>query len=78
MRDKPSKQASAPKNATSGATIEWITKKELAYKLGISPGLITRLVYSDGMPHLKICRAIRVNYDAVLAWFEYRGELRRS
>jgi excisionase family DNA binding protein len=56
----------------------FVSKKTLAQKLGVSVGLLTRLVYEEGMPHLKIGRSIRFDYDAVLAWFERRGALRKA
>lgn len=55
----------------------WIGKSDLAQRLGVSLGLINRLISEEGLPHLKVGRSIRFNYEAVIAWLERRGKLRQ-
>jgi len=50
-----------------------ITKKELALHLKISEGLITKLMYEDGLPHLKLGRAVRFQLNGVYSWFQQKG-----
>ncbi|MBX9703118.1 MAG: helix-turn-helix domain-containing protein [Silvanigrellaceae bacterium] len=51
----------------------WITKQELATHLRISEGLITKLMYEEGLPHLKVRRAVRFLLRDVYAWFHKKG-----
>jgi predicted DNA-binding transcriptional regulator AlpA len=45
----------------------WITKKQLATKLGVSVSLISKLM-TEGLPYLKVSRAVRYRLSDVEAW----------
>jgi excisionase family DNA binding protein len=50
-----------------------ITKNELAQHLKVSVSLINRLMAEDGLPHVKIGRAVRFRLDDIYAWFQRKG-----
>lgn len=49
----------------------WIRDDELAEHLGISPGMVHKMM-RQGMPSMKIGRARRFDPDACLAWLRER------
>ena len=49
----------------------WITKKQLAQMLGVSISLISRLM-TEGLPYLKVSRAVRYRFSDVEAWLQRR------
>ena len=50
-----------------------ITKDELALHLRVSISLINRLMAENGLPHIKIGRAVRFRLDEIHAWFQRKG-----
>jgi excisionase family DNA binding protein len=44
-----------------------LTKKELAAKLKVHENTIDRRV-KEGMPHIKVGKAVRFDIDEVMAW----------
>lgn len=50
-----------------------ITKKELSDKTRFSIGTIDRLM-RDGMPHVKLERAVRFDYEEVERWLKDGGK----
>lgn len=51
----------------------YITKKELSEKLSISIATIDRNM-REGMPYIKMERAVRFKFDEVEEWLLKRGE----
>ena len=49
----------------------WITKKQLAQMLGVSVSLVSRLM-TEGLPYLKVSRAVRYRLSDVEAWLQRR------
>lgn len=59
--------------ALAGQLFEnFITKDELAKRLGVSIGLIDKLM-PRGLPCLKIGRSVRYRYSDVVAWLHRRS-----
>lgn len=54
------------------ADSRWITIKELAHHLSVSQSFLFRLMNTDGLPHLKIGRALRFKVEEVSAWIDRR------
>ena len=52
-----------------------ITKDELARFLNVSRSLVDRLLATDGLPHLKIGRSVRLMMSDVLKWLGQKGML---
>ena len=49
------------------------TKKELANKLKVSLSTINNLI-KKGVPHIKMEKAVRFDFDEVLKWIKERGK----
>jgi len=64
---------SAGKN-TAQLFENWITKPQLAQMLGVSISLISRLM-TEGLPRLKVSRAVRYRLSDVEAWLQRRYAL---
>jgi excisionase family DNA binding protein len=47
-------------------------KKELANRLALSPSFISKLMAEEGLPYLKIGRAVRFRVREVVAWLQKR------
>ena len=51
-----------------------LTKKQLAQRVALSPSFINRLMSEEGLPHLKIGRAVRFQVREVVAWLQKRSQ----
>jgi len=50
-----------------------VTKQQLAESLGVSTSFINKLMSEEGLPHLKLGRAVRFRMKAeVVPWLERR------
>lgn len=49
-----------------------VTKRQLADQLSLSPSFINKLMSEEGLPHLKIGRAVRFRTVEVVAWLQQR------
>jgi len=49
-----------------------VTKKQLAQQLALSSSYISKLMCEEGLPHLKIGRAVRFRPKEVVEWLEKR------
>ena len=49
-----------------------VTKRQLADQLSLSPSFINKLMGEEGLPHLKIGRAVRFRTVEVVAWLQQR------
>lgn len=50
-----------------------LTKKLLAEKLGLSESYVSLLMKENGLPHLKIGRAVRFRISEVAVWLQKRS-----
>ena len=50
-----------------------LTKKLLSEKLGLSQSYLSLLMKEDGLPHLKIGRAVRFKVSDVAVWLQKRS-----
>jgi excisionase family DNA binding protein len=50
-----------------------LTKKQLAEKLELSQSYISLLMKDEGLPHLKIGRAVRFKISEVVIWLHKRS-----
>ena len=50
-----------------------LTKKLLAERLGLSQSYISLLMKDEGLPHLKIGRAVRFRISEVAIWLQKRS-----
>jgi excisionase family DNA binding protein len=50
-----------------------LTKKLLAEKLGLSQSYVSLLMKENGLPHLKIGRAVRFRISEVAVWLQKRS-----
>jgi excisionase family DNA binding protein len=50
----------------------WITKPQLARALSVSISFVNKMML-EGLPHLKMGRAVRFRVDAVVAWLQRRS-----
>jgi len=50
-----------------------LTKKLLAEKLGLSQSYVSLLMKDNGLPHLKIGRAVRFRISEVAVWLQKRS-----
>ena len=50
-----------------------LTKKLLAQKLGLSQSYISLLMKEEGLPYLKIGRAVRFRISEVVVWLQKRS-----
>ena len=64
MRDQPAERS-------AWLFENYITKKQLATSLGVSVSLVSKLML-DGLPYLKISRAVRYRLSDVEAWLQRR------
>jgi len=51
-----------------------VTKEQLAVSLALSRSYISKLMATDGLPHLKIGRAVRFRVSEVVAWLQKRSQ----
>ncbi len=51
-----------------------VTKEQLAGSLALSPSYISKLMATEGLPHLKIGRAVRFRVSEVVAWLQKRSQ----
>jgi excisionase family DNA binding protein len=49
-----------------------VTKKQLAELLAVSEGFINKLMHQEGLPHLKLGRAVRYRVKEVVSWLQQR------
>ena len=49
-----------------------IDRKQLAVKLGVSPALISKLMVVEGLPYIKIGRAVRYDLREVMVFLNKR------
>ena len=49
-----------------------LTKKELAQLLGFSQAYINILMKDEGLPHIKVGRAVRYQVGDVVSWLQKR------
>jgi excisionase family DNA binding protein len=49
-----------------------IDRKQLAQKLGVSPSFISKLMVEQGLPHIKLGRAVRYDLREVMAFLNER------
>lgn len=52
-----------------------LNKKDLAARLSISVSMVNKLL-AKGMPHIKIGKSVRFDYDEVLTWIKERNKSR--
>ncbi len=50
----------------------YLTKKELAELLGFSEAYINILMKDEGLPHIKVGRAVRYQVGDVVSWLQKR------
>lgn len=60
-----------PTDALQSA-LQLVTKKQLARQLALSPSFISRLMSEEGLPHMKIGRAVRFRTKEVVEWLNQR------
>ena len=46
----------------------FLTKEDLARRLAVSQGFINKMMSEEGLPHLKLGRAVRFRLDEVALW----------
>lgn len=51
---------------------KWITLDDLAARLSLGKSTIYKLMAADGLPHLKVGRAVRFSLEEVSAWLSKR------
>lgn len=51
-----------------------VTKEQLAGSLALSRGYINKLMATEGLPYLKIGRAVRFRVSEVAAWLQKRSQ----
>ena len=56
----------------TGFIDRFLTKQQLARQLQLSQAYINILMKRDGLPHLKLGRAVRFRLDEVAAWLSER------
>lgn len=49
-----------------------VTKRQLAQQLALSPSYISKLMAEEGLPHIKIGRAVRFRPKEVVEWLTER------
>jgi excisionase family DNA binding protein len=49
-----------------------MTKKQLAVSLAVSEGFINKLMNEEGLPHIKLGRAVRYRVKEVVSWLQKR------
>jgi len=49
------------------------TRNQLAEKFGLSPSFISKLMSEEGLPYLKIGRAVRFRVSEVAVWLQKRS-----
>ena len=50
-----------------------LTRNQLAEKFGLSPSFISKLMSEEGLPYLKIGRAVRFRVLEVAVWLQKRS-----
>jgi len=51
-----------------------VTKRQLSLSLRLSESYINKLMSLDGLPHLKIGRAVRFRVSEVVVWLQKRSQ----
>lgn len=51
-----------------------VTKEQLAGSLALSRSYISKLMAAEGLPYLKIGRAVRFRVSEVVAWLQKRSQ----
>lgn len=49
-----------------------IDRKQLAQKLGVSPSFISKMMVLEGLPYIKLGRAVRFDLREVMAFLKER------
>jgi excisionase family DNA binding protein len=50
-----------------------VTKEQLADQLSVSRSFVSKMMSEEGLPHIKIGRAVRFRVSEVMAWLQKRS-----
>jgi excisionase family DNA binding protein len=62
------------KTREDGSTVfeKLLTRKQLAELLGVSPSFISKLMANEGLPRIKLGKAVRFRIGEVAVWLQTR------